>query len=62
LAVFGDPLEALWRRCVFDLCGVTTFYRTMYGCVVTSSPEERQSWPDDVAGTVACYFPAQTGG
>jgi len=40
---------------------VTTFYRTMYGCVVTSSSEERRSWLDDVAGTVARYFPAQAG-
>ncbi|MCJ7549122.1 MAG: NAD(P)H-dependent oxidoreductase [Anaerolineae bacterium] len=62
LDVFGDPLEALWWRCIFDLCGVTIFYRTMYGCVVTSSPEERQSWLDDVAGTVARNFPAQSCG
>jgi len=62
LAAVGDPLEAIWRRCIFDLCGVTTFYRTMYGCVVTSSPEERQSWLDDVAGTVARHFPARAGG
>ena len=29
LAAFGDPLEALWRRCIFDLCGVTSFCRCM---------------------------------
>jgi len=33
----------------------------VYGCVVTSSPDERQSWLDDVAGTVVRYFPAQAG-
>ena len=27
---FGDPLEAIWRRCLFDLCGVTRFYRRMF--------------------------------
>jgi len=25
--VFGDPLETLWKNCVFGLCGVQTFYR-----------------------------------
>src|ERR1039457_4776444 len=34
LAVFGDPLEALWRRCVFGLCGVTTFHRRTFSVVV----------------------------
>ncbi|MCD6286104.1 MAG: hypothetical protein J7M39_09360 [Anaerolineae bacterium] len=34
----------------------------MVGCVVMSSPEERQSWLDDVACTVALHFPAQAGG
>ena len=25
--VFGDPLESLWKKCVFELCGVPNFYR-----------------------------------
>jgi putative NADPH-quinone reductase len=42
--VFGDPLEGLWRRCIFELCGITTFYRKMFSMVVISTAEKRQVW------------------
>src|SRR5512136_2931912 len=32
---FGDPLETIWRNCIFGLCGVTNFYRRMFGIIVT---------------------------
>ena len=57
LEVFGDPLEAIWKNCIFDLCGVKNFYREMYRVIVTSSQEERQLWLEDVAKTVDMYFP-----
>jgi len=25
-AAFGDPLETIWKNCIFDLCGVKTFF------------------------------------
>jgi len=43
-SVFGDPLEGLWKRCIFELCGVTTFYRKMFNVVVLSSKETRENW------------------
>ena len=43
-SVFGDPLETLWRKCIFDLCGVHTFHRKMFGVIVTSTPEQRRAW------------------
>jgi putative NADPH-quinone reductase len=58
LDVFGDPLEALWRDCIFGLCGVTRFYRKMYGVVVTSSAAQREAWLADVADVVNRHFPA----
>ncbi|MDQ1275092.1 MAG: hypothetical protein QG610_665, partial [Euryarchaeota archaeon] len=57
LQVFGDPLETLWKRCIFDFCGVETFYRKMFGVIVTSKPEERQNWLKEVENTVDVYFP-----
>lgn len=57
MEVFGDPLEALWKNCIFGLCGVTGFYRVTYGVMVTSTVEERKSWLDDVRYTVNRYFP-----
>jgi len=38
-ALFGDPLELLWKRCVFDLCGVRNVQRRTFSVVVTSTPE-----------------------
>lgn len=54
---FGDPLETLWRNCIFGLCGVKDFYRTTYSVVVTSTPAQRRTWLEDVRVTVAEYFP-----
>ena len=54
--IFGDPLETLWNNCIFDLCGVKNFYRKMYGVIVTSTPEKRKSWLEDVRKTVKKYF------
>jgi len=44
LKAFGDPLEALWRRCIFELCGVSVFHRRMFGVIVTSTDERRRAW------------------
>jgi NAD(P)H dehydrogenase (quinone) len=57
LAVFGDPLETLWKNCVFGLCGVETFYRETFSVVVTSSMEQRQNWLARVRDVVRHCFP-----
>ncbi len=44
---FGDPLEAIWRRCIFDLCGVRTFHRKMFAVVVTSTEQQRMRWIEE---------------
>ena len=58
MEVFGDPLETLWKDCIFGLCGVENFYRKMFGIVVTSTPGERREWLHHVEETVNRYFPA----
>ena len=55
--VFGDPLEAIWRDCVFGLCAVPKIYRRMFNIVVTSTEEERQGWLSEVAATIHRFFP-----
>jgi len=57
LKVFGDPLETIWKNCIFDLCGVKNFYRKMYGVIVNSTLEQRRLWLKDVQETVNEYFP-----
>jgi len=57
LQTFGDPLQILWKNCIFDFCGVKNFYRKMFGVIVTSKLEERQAWLKEVSKTVNAYFP-----
>lgn len=42
--VFGDPLERIWKDCVFGLCGVRDVQRRMFETIVTSTPEQREAW------------------
>jgi NAD(P)H dehydrogenase (quinone) len=55
LAVFGDPLETLWKNCIFGLCGVPMFMRKNFSVVVTSTPTQRQAWLEEV-GEMTCIF------
>ncbi|KAB2888850.1 MAG: flavodoxin family protein [Desulfobulbaceae bacterium] len=57
--VFGDPLETIWKNCIFVLCGVTEFYRRMFGVVVTSTADERAAWLAEVESAVDRYFPGR---
>ena len=55
--IFGDPLETIWKNCIFDLCGVNNFYRKMFNIIIVSSEEQRQAWLKEVKETVIEYFP-----
>ncbi len=55
--VFGDPLETLWKNCVFGLCGVAKFYRKMFRIIVTSSEKQRRQWLEEVTETVSRFYP-----
>jgi NAD(P)H dehydrogenase (quinone) len=54
-AVFGDPLQTLWKNCVFGLCGVSHFERRLFGPMAESTPEARRAWLHDVAALVIRY-------
>jgi putative NADPH-quinone reductase len=54
---FGDPLETIWRNCIFGLCGVSGFYRRTFGVIVTSTTDQRRQWLDEVRGTIDRFFP-----
>jgi len=55
--IFGDPLEAIWKNCIFDLCGVPKFYRRMFNIIVVSSENQRKEWLGEVKKTVTEFFP-----
>ena len=60
-AAFGDPLEAIWKRCIFDLCGVRNVHRRMFAVVVTSTPEQRQAWLAEAAALCRNVFAGSAG-
>ena len=57
LRVFGDPLETLWKNCIFGLCGVENFHRETFSVIVTSTPEQRRDWLASVSTTLRRYYP-----
>lgn len=57
LNVFGDPLERIWKNCIFDLCGVRNFSRRTFSVVVTSTAEQRKAWLQEVRDIVSTLFP-----
>ena len=57
-SVFGDPLETLWKNCIFGLCGVQRLLPSMFGVIVTSTAEQRAAWLNEVTETIDRRFPA----
>ena len=55
--VFGDPLETLWKNCVFGLCGVKNVHRRTFSVVVTSTLQQRAQWLAEVREIVNAQFP-----
>jgi len=58
LELFGDPLENLWKNCVFGFCGVKVVHRRNFESIVLSTPQQRQEWLAEVRQTVNdCFAP-----
>jgi len=57
--IFGDPLETLWKKCVFDLCGVKNAQRRTFAVVITSTPAQRAAWLQEARAIVARCFPTK---
>jgi NAD(P)H dehydrogenase (quinone) len=48
LRLYGDPLENLWKTCIFGFCGVEDFLRRNFESIVMSTPEQRTGWLEEV--------------
>lgn len=59
LEVFKDPLETIWKNCIFDFCGVKNFYRKTFRTIADSTLEQRKEWLQEVQETITNYFPAK---
>jgi NAD(P)H dehydrogenase (quinone) len=55
--IFGDPLETIWKNCIFDFCGVKQFDRKMFRVIVTSDLEQRNHWLKETRELIDKYFP-----
>jgi len=49
---FNDPLENIWRQCVFGFCGIKKYYRKMFRIIADSDLKQRQTWLKEVEDTV----------
>jgi putative NADPH-quinone reductase len=56
LRLFGDPLENLWKTCIFGFCGVEDFCRRNFESVIMSTPDQRSQWLADVRRIVRDRF------
>jgi NAD(P)H dehydrogenase (quinone) len=56
---FGDPLDTLWKMCIFDFCGVTNVYRENFSVIAISTPEQRAQWLARVQKIVDLHFPKE---
>jgi NAD(P)H dehydrogenase (quinone) len=57
--LYDDPLESLWKKCVFALCGVKAVRRQLFSVVITSTPEQRTQWLQEAAEIVSREFPSE---
>ena len=56
LKLFGDPLENLWKTCVFNFCGVSDFHRRNFESIIMSTPEQRAGWLTEVRQIIRQRF------
>ena len=54
--IFKDPLETIWKNCIFDFCGVKRFDRRMFRIIVTSDLKQRQVWLSEVEMLIDEHF------
>lgn len=59
MKLFGDPLENLWKNCIFGFCGVNNFYRRNFESIILSTLEQRKQWLSEVRRTIKERFPPE---
>ena len=54
--IFKDPLDTIWKNCIFNFCGVNQFDRRMFRIIVTSDLNQRQLWLSEVEMMIDKHF------
>lgn len=55
-SIFKDPLDTIWKNCIFDFCGVKQFDRRMFRIIVNSDLDQRNIWLNEVKMMIDKYF------
>lgn len=55
---YGDPLDNLWKRCVWGFCGIDKVERINFEPVIGSSDECRSAWLTQCAQQALALFPS----
>jgi putative NADPH-quinone reductase len=50
LTYFHDPLESIWRQCVFGFCGIAKVERRTFRIIADSTETDRIRWLKEVDG------------
>ncbi|WP_018607910.1 NAD(P)H-dependent oxidoreductase [Uliginosibacterium gangwonense] len=56
---YGDPLDNLWKRCVFGFCGVERVERRNFESIILSTPAQREAWLQEAVQQALNLFPPQ---
>jgi putative NADPH-quinone reductase len=56
-AVYGDPLENLWKKCICGMCCIPRAERLYFTSVIVSTPEQRARWLTDASAAAVALFP-----
>ena len=48
MSLYGDPLDNLWKTCIFGFCGVEDCCRRNFASLAMSSAEDRERWVEQV--------------
>lgn len=54
--VFGDPLETIWKNCIFGLCGINQFERKLFRIIVASDLNQRIQWLNETRDLLDRHF------
>jgi len=54
--IFKDPLDTIWKNCIFNFCGVNQFDRRMFRIIVASDLKQRQLWLSEVEMMIDKHF------
>lgn len=58
LARYGDPLDNLWKRCIWGFCCIENVERINFEPVIGSTAERREAWLADCSQRALALFPA----